>query len=90
MVPVKLLAGVKVNVPFGLMTTLPWLGSATTALAMVSGSPSTSVSLASTATVTAALMGVEAMSLTATGASLTGVIESVSVAACVSRPSVTV
>ena len=90
MVPAKLFAGVNVSVPFGLSTTLPWLGLATTGLLTVSVSPSTSVSLASTATVMGALMGVEARSLFATGASLTGVIESVSVAACVTVPSVNV
>ena len=88
--PPKLLAGVKVSVPFGFTTTVPCAGFATTALLTVSGSPSASVSFASITTVTGAFMGVEARSSPATGASFTGVTLSVSVAVRVTVPSVMV
>ena len=88
--PLKLFAGVKVSVPFALSTTLPWAGFTTTGLPTVSGSPSASVSFASTVTVTGALIGVDARSWPATGASFTGVTESASVAVLVSAPSDTV
>ena len=83
-------AGVKLSVPSGLMVTLPCAGLASTAPVTVSGSPSTSRSLASTATVTGVLIAVPAVSLTATGASFTGVIEKLSVAVDEALPSLTV
>ena len=53
------------------MLTLPWLGSASTALVTLSASPSTSLSLPSTSMLgSATLIGVSAWSALATGASL--------------------
>ena len=71
--PVKFRAGIKRNVPSLLMVTLPCTAG-TVALATLSVSPSTSVSLPSTLMLaTVVLMGVVALSLTATGLSFTGV-----------------
>ena len=63
-------AAVKVSVPSALMTTLPRAG-ATVAPVTMSGPPSTSVSLPSTAWVAGAMPTVLTLSALATGASLT-------------------
>ena len=63
------------------MVAVPLAGAET--LVMVSGSPSTSVSLPRTLIVTAVSSGVEAASSAATGASFTGVTVTVTVAVSV-------
>ena len=88
--PKKLLAGVKVTVPSALTPTVPCAGFARLAPVTPSGSPSRSVSLASTAMVTGALIGVAAVSLPGAGASLTGVTASISVDVRVTVPSLNV
>ncbi len=80
----------KLSVPSGLTVSVPCAGLSSVAPVTVSVSPSTSVSLPSTAKVTGVLIGVDARSSAATGASLTGVTFSVSVAVEVSEPSVSV
>ena len=71
--PLKFSAGVKLSVPSGLTVTVPW-AALTLAAVTVSGSPSTSLSLPSTAMLaTGVLTGVLATSPAAAGASLTAV-----------------
>ena len=67
-VPLKSGLGVKVTVPLRLITTVP---SGELAATTVSGSPSTSLSLASSAMVTGVSSFVVAASSTATGGSFT-------------------
>ena len=70
--PVTLAAGVKFSVPSALTVTVPCAGSFSVAPVTVNGSPSTSLSFASTGMfASGTLIGVLAMSLPATGASLT-------------------
>ena len=66
------------RVPSGFTVTVPWAGS-TVALVTISESPSGSLSLPSTATVTGMFSGVVAASGLATGLSLTGVTFTVTV-----------
>ena len=77
-----LLAGVKVRVPSGLTTTVPRPGS-TVAPVTVRASPSGSLSLVSTDTVTGVSSGVVARSGRAIGASLTDATLMVTVAEAV-------
>ena len=70
------------------MVTVPWVGWVT--LVMVSGSPSTSLSLRSTGTVMGVSSGVLTVSSRATGGSLTGVTVTATWAVTGVRPSVTV
>jgi hypothetical protein len=88
--PLKLAAGVKVRVPSGLTTTLPTAG-LTVALVTVRGSPSGSLSLPRTGTVTGVFSRVVATSGLARGLSFTGVTLTVTVEEAVPPlPSLTV
>ena len=88
--PLTSAAGVNDSVPFGLTITVPRAGS-TVAADTLTGSPSGSRSLASTLMLASGvLIGVEARSLTATGASLTGATLIVTCELLVEVPSETV
>ena len=81
--PVTLSAGVKLKLLSGLTVTVPSAGF-TVAVSTFSGSASTSKSLASTAMLAIGVFsGVEAVSLTTTGASLTALTDRLTLAVAV-------
>ena len=88
--PEKPGVGVNCRLPFGPTVTLPCPGLTIVAPVTVSGSPSGSLSLPSTGTLTAVLYGADALSSTAFGPSLTGVIVSGTVVGGDTSPSLSV
>ena len=88
--PEKPFAGVKVRVPSGLTTTLPWVGSFTAALVTLRIPPSGSESLRSTPVVTGVLWAGELVSSRAVGGSCTGVTVIVTVAGSDASPPLSV